>query len=270
MPRRILLAAAASLAVASFAHAAPTGFEPQRVALDAPSATGSPLALESTSALPAQAESPPAALMVGSPGARRAQMLLRSLTLPGWGQASMGHRTSATVFGIIETGVWATFASFRIQERLRKDEYQRTARLFAGIDLDGRDEEYRRIVGSYLSSEEYNRLVVYRDAANLHYDDPVAYRAYIAEHQVGGADAWAWNDFASFERYREERQDAQRSAKRAQAALIAGVANRLISAAHAARAARRLETVGARTWQLEIGPRRGDPASLAVGVRTDF
>ena len=80
-------------------------------------------------------------------GAERARILLRSLTVPGWGQATLGRRTSAKVFLLAETGVWASYAAFRVQETLRRQSSEVQARLFAAIDLDGRDEEFRRIVG---------------------------------------------------------------------------------------------------------------------------
>src|SRR2546428_2505690 len=82
--------------------------------------------------------------------AERARILLRSLTVPGWGQATAGRPTAARVFGLAELGVWATFTGFRIQEQMRRESYERTARILAGIDLRGRDDELRRIVGAHL------------------------------------------------------------------------------------------------------------------------
>ena len=149
----------------------------------------------------------------------RARLMLQSLTVPGWGEATLGRRRSALALGLIELGIWGSFTAFRIQERMRRETYERTARLFGGIDLGGRDEEYRRIVGLYISSEEYNRLVVRRDAANLYFGDPAAYEAYIAAHEIRGADAWAWASEADFLRYRAERQATQRATKHAQDAL---------------------------------------------------
>ena len=96
----------------------------------------------------------------------RAAILLRSLTLPGWGQATVGYTGAAKAFGVAEVAIWASFAAFRVQGALRKEAYENTANVLAGIDLNGRDEEFRRIVGSYRSSDEYDQLVVYRDAAN--------------------------------------------------------------------------------------------------------
>ena len=201
---------------------------------------------------------------------RAAQVLLRSLTVPGWGQATMGLKTSAWVFGLTELGIWTTFAAFRIQEAMRTDSYELTARLQAGINLSGRDEEFRRIVGSYISSDEYNQLVVYRDAANLYYNDPAAYNAYISAHELKGSDTWAWGDVDELLRYRGQRKDAQRASIRSNTCLAAAVVNRLLSAVHAARAQR-----AARKTQASLEPRsrarRGsDATAFRFGVRTRF
>jgi hypothetical protein len=200
---------------------------------------------------------------------RRARILLRSLTLPGWGQATLGRRTSAWVFGLAEAGVWASFASFKVQEHLRRESYEKTAMLFAGVNLDGRDDEFRRIVGSYLSSDEYNQLVVFRDAANQYYDDPVAYRQYIAEHSIGGANAWSWASVDDLLRYRTQRQREQRAATRANTALAVAIGNRILSAIHAARFTGSTAPE-ARSWQIEYGPAGEEVGDFRVGVRTRF
>jgi hypothetical protein len=202
--------------------------------------------------------------------AERARILLRSLTVPGWGQATLGHRRAATVFAIADLSIWTSFTAFRVQQRLRTDASIRTAMLEAGIDLSGRDEDIRRIVGLYASSEEYNQLVVYRDAANLYYDNPAAYRAYIEAHQLQGKDAWAWSDEDAFRRYSGQRKQAQRAALRSNTALALAIANRLISAVHAARAASH-PPAKAQTWNFECVPvPGGDGTAFHLGVRTRF
>lgn len=198
-------------------------------------------------------------------GPERARLLLRSLAVPGWGQATAGRRRAAAVFGAAELGVWTAFTSFRIQELLRRQSYERTARIFAGIDLHGRDDEYHRIVGSFSSSDQYNLYVVARDAANLYLSDPyhpdmAGYRAYIAGHSIGGADGWSWTDETSFNRYRAERKNSQRALLRSNTALGLAIANRLVSALHVMRASGQ-PLPGARTgtsWRFEVAP--GDPA----------
>lgn len=207
-------------------------------------------------------------------GADRARILLRSLTVPGWGQATLGRRRSAAVFGVTEIGAWTAFTAFRVQQQLRQNTFQRTARLHAGIELRGRDEEYFRTVGNYLSSEEYNLFVVARDAANLYLGDPnnpdmAGYRAYIAEHSISGANAWTWADIESLLRYREQRKDAQRAGLRANTALAVAIANRLVSALHAARLAGH-PAAGGTSWRLDVTPHPDDPAGFHAGVRADF
>ena len=209
--------------------------------------------------------------MGGVPAAlsgERAQLMLQLLTVPGWGQASLGQRRSALVFGLVETAIWVSFAAFQVQEHSRQQTYERTAWLFAGIDLGGRDEEYRRIVGLYASSDEYNRLVVRRDAANLYYGDPAAYDAYIAAHQITGSDVWAWRSEDDFLRYRSERQATQRASKHAQDALAAALINRLVSVIHVARSASRAPD--ATSWRLECTPEPGDPTAFRLALRADF
>jgi hypothetical protein len=199
----------------------------------------------------------------------RARLMLQSLTVPGWGQASLGQRRSALVFGLLEAGVWGSFTAFRIQQEMRQQTYERTARMFAGIDLGARDEEYRRIVGYYLSSDEYNQLVVRRDAANLYFGDPAAYDAYVAEHELKGADAWAWGSEADLLRYRAERQEAQRAIKHAHDALAAALINRLISMVHASAGGAR-KAADQTSWRVECVPAGGEPTAFRLGLRADF
>ncbi len=209
-------------------------------------------------------------------GAERARILLQSLAVPGWGQATLGHRRTGTVFLVAEAGIWGAFTAFRIQEHLRTETYERTAMLSAGIALDGRDEEFRRIVGSFASSEEYNQLVVTRIAANLYLSDVDApdlenYRLYIERHSLRGADAWDWADFESFRRYGAQRKDAQRAALRSNTALGLAIANRLLSALHAARLAGQTRPPEPRSWHFEVAPGPGgDPTALRAGLRASF
>ena len=202
--------------------------------------------------------------------AERAQILLRSLTVPGWGQATLGRNGAAKAFILVETGIWASFVAFHIQEAMRRDSYELSARLKAGIDLGSRDEEFRRLVGGFLSSDDYNVFVVYRDAANLYYDDPVQYRAYIAEHELKGADTWHWASLDDLLQYRSQRKDSQRAQQRANTAMAMAIVNRFVSALHAARVAGRPST-GHRSWNFEAAPATdGDDLALRCGVRARF
>jgi len=202
----------------------------------------------------------------------RAQTILRSLTVPGCGQATMGHTTAATVFAVAEIGIWVSYLSFSVQEHMRTDAFERTALVQGGINLRGRDEEFKRIVGSYISSDEYNQLVVYRDAANLFYDqqghlvDPTGYQNYVAEHSLKGLDTWSWPSDEALLRYRGQRKDAQRAALRSNTALGLAIVNRLISAIHAARIG---PAHTSRSFELSF-PDETDPTAVRLGVLTRF
>jgi hypothetical protein len=222
---------------------------------------------------PAGTEAPPSNEGLGP---ERARILLRSLTFPGWGQMTLGRSGSARVFALAEAGVWGAFVAFRVQQALRTESYLRTARLSAGIDLRGTDDEMRRIVGAYASSEEYNLLVVTRDAANIYLSDPdnpdlAGYREYIARHSISGAGAWSWTDEAAFLRYGGQRKNAHRAGLRANTALGLAVANRLVSALHAARLASRTPAAGEpRGWRLELEPGLAEPGRFRAALTTSF
>ena len=112
--------------------------------------------------------------------------------------------------------------------------------------------------------------MVYRDAANLYYDNPQAYRAYIAQHSIGGRDAWSWDSEDNLLRYRSQRKDAQRAGIRANTALACAVVNRLLSMMHAARIPTHAST-SPRSWNFEVIPAPGDDAlAYRMGVRASF
>ena len=208
-------------------------------------------------------------------GPERARILLRSLTVPGWGQATLGLNGSAKVFLVLEAGIWGSYIAFRVQEAQRTDSYLRTAQLSAGIDLSQQDDEFRRIVGAFASSEEYNLLVVSRDAANIYLSDPdhqdlAGYRAYIEQHSLKGDMAWQWTDEGSFDRYGSQRKSAQKAGLRSNTALALAVANRLVSALHAARAAGRMHAGAAQGWRLDLDPDPTRPGAFRAALSTNF
>jgi hypothetical protein len=192
---------------------------------------------------------------------------LRSLLIPGWGQAAIGHKTQAAIFGSLEAGTWASYLTFQRQGRLRRDAYFQTASLFAGIDLKEKDESYRKLVGQYRSSDVYNQYVILREAT-FFYEDPTERQQYIDSRSIPDAAGWNWNDdFDAFLRYREQRRSSEQAFKNGQYALGFAVINRLVSAIAAARGA-----AARRSHAREIGeaapgsPRAGLAWTLAPGA----
>ncbi len=234
----------------------------------------SPAAIANLLAEPTENPEPSSKTGRGDAGERealtgeRARILLQSVTVPGWGHATMGRKTPAAIFAVLETAIWGSFLAFEVQQHLRVQSYELQAEIFAGIDLDDRDEDYRRLVGLYPSSEDYNRLVVRRDAANLYYDEPEAYRAYIEANEIRGTNAWNWASEESYLRYQELRRQAQKAGLRANSALGFAIANRLVSAILAVRDARHHSPKSG--LGLQIGTAPGDFRSLRLGVCARF
>ena len=159
---------------------------------------------------------------------------LRSFAVPGWGQLATGHKSTALAFGILELGTWTTFATLTVQGGLRRDSYFDTARLFAGIDLEPKDDALRRLVAQYQSSDVYNQYVVLREAT-FFYSDPAERADYIARRSIKPEDAWSWDSYEAFLRYRAERRASEKAYQRARYALGFALVNRLASAMVAAR-----------------------------------
>jgi hypothetical protein len=155
----------------------------------------------------------------------------------------------------------------QVREAMRQDTYMKTAELFAGSSR-GHDEEFRRIVGVYVSSDDYNLCVgAPRRGKSLLRQSP--YDQYIAEHELKGGDTWRWSAQASFDQYTEERKLTRKAALRANAMLGLAIANRLVSALFAARQAGAPPSAP-RSWNLECGPHPEDPKTLALGMRLRF
>ncbi len=190
---------------------------------------------------------------------------LRSMIVPGWGQLSTGHKTQAGVFLGLEVASWASYITFKRQGHLREESYISTARIYAGIDLGDQDERIRRYVGQYQSEEVYNQYVVRREAA-FFIEDPAEQAQYIAENSLGGDQAWHWDLYDDFLRYRDQRQSSESAYHNAEFVVGFALANRLVSAVMAARQASSLRKAQAAAPVGGGVPGRPD-GSFAWGVQ---
>lgn len=159
----------------------------------------------------------------------------RSLVLPGWGALHQGHRNVGLAFLAVEAGLWTTVAVASGQGSMRLSSSETTAQLYAGIDLKSHDDNFRKLVSNYQSSDEYNRLVVMRDAAALYYGDFAAYTAYIDRHSLKGADTWNWDDVTQWGTYQDLRRSSERAYQTARFAAAGLVVNRIVAAIVASR-----------------------------------
>ena len=230
--------------------------------------------LAQAAAAPAADPDAPPAASAPKQGPSPASAALRSLVIPGWGQLATGHKMQAATFFTLEVASWASYATFQRQGNLRRDSYFETARIYAGIDLESQDEDIRRLVGQYQSNDVYNQYVVRREAA-FFITDPAEQQAYIEANSLGGAESWAWTDFDDFLRYREQRRSSEAAYHNSEFVIGFAIANRLVSAAMAAKQASSLrkraaqEAAGGGVGALPepAGPQPGRPdGHLAWGV----
>lgn len=198
---------------------------------------------------------------------------LKSLVLPGWGQLSTGHKTQAVIFFSLEAATWASFVTFKNQESMRRSSSFETAQIYAGVDLNTKDESYRRLVGLYQSQEIYNQYVVMRDAAYF-IDDPAEREAYIAENSIPAEEGWFWESRAAFDRYGEQRESAEEAELSGRFALGAAIVSRVVSSIMALRQATDLrkeaahaavpgKPVGRLVWDVLPGPGLATESRLA-------
>jgi hypothetical protein len=166
--------------------------------------------------------------------------VLLSLAVPGWGEIYAGHPERGRLFMAAEAGIWIGYASFRIQEDLRIDDYKD----YAGAMLDlpnGVDDGYYADIGDYLRSEgasSYNEDVR-REARSLYPDDLDAQNAYLAANGYFGEEAWEWGSVEEIREYRSLRHAAGESERRAFYMTGLAVLNRALSAIDSAWMARR-------------------------------
>ena len=111
--------------------------------------------------------------------------------------------------------------------------------------------------------------MVRRDAANLYHGDPAGYDAYVAAHEILGADSWSWGSEEDLMRYRLERQATQRASKHVHDALAAAAINRLLSVIHVSRSGVP-RAPDHTSWKVECVPDGGDPTAFRLAVRAAF
>lgn len=85
-----------------------------------------------------------------------AKAAIYSALLPGLGEFYVGHRQKARIFFGVEAVTWIGYASYRIYGHAKEEDYIRFAQTNANAQLDGKNDEFRDMVGFYSSINEYN------------------------------------------------------------------------------------------------------------------
>ena len=201
----------------------------------APAATGAePVSLLPRPGLQAlQAQAPQALLADPVLQGHRARMVraaLLSAAVPGLGEYYAGHTNRALLSGTAEAAIWASFATFKVQEDLRADRAIEYAVSFAGADPRG-DDDYYKAIGQVLRSDGpgmWNEFVRRRARDT----------GEIVGREYGSEQAWAWTSLDRFIDYRQLRKAKLRAGDHARSTIAVAIANRIVSVVSVVQAVR--------------------------------
>lgn len=186
-------------------------------------------------------ERKPEALPAGEQRVNPRKAMLYSLLLPGLGQQVAGRAERARVFYAIETGIWTSFAVFRIEGHDQKERFIDYAELTAGVNSSGKDDEYWRTISNFERSDpgpgSANELVR-RQARALYPGDKDKQDEYFLQNGYFGDDTWDWQNADNLARFQNLRSKSMDSYDRARLSILAALANRIVSVIDAARVAR--------------------------------
>ncbi|MCI0532241.1 MAG: DUF5683 domain-containing protein [candidate division Zixibacteria bacterium] len=153
--------------------------------------------------------------------------LLLSLLLPGAGQYYNDSKTKAGIFLGAEASLWVGYFAFRMVGNWKKTDYRNFAVAHAGINPDGKDDDFYERMTFYDTRDEYNQLTRL-------YNGPEA--PIYPESEYWN---WEWDNTISQSEYRDLRNQSKTAFRRSLYMVgLAGV-NRIISALEAFRGARR-------------------------------
>ncbi len=94
---------------------------------------------------------------VKPPSKRKA--VLMSLLLPGLGERSIGSYTSAKVFYSSESTLWLFLFLSQKRKEWKKEDYQVYAAVNAGVDNDGKSEQFYSDVSNFSDVDEFNAAI---------------------------------------------------------------------------------------------------------------
>lgn len=190
-----------------------------------PAPTARPDSLEQTR--PLLRPAPPLPGTPATPGT--AGLALRSLVVPGWGQAVLA-RSRPELLGRGQAGFWldvglvtGAWALLHLSQT-KQDEFQAYAVRVAGARPHGDSSDYWVDVSNHLSRTDFNQSMLETGGNSERYLDP--------------ADDWAWPSYSEQTRYRDLRAVSEKAFSQALAVGGAIFLNHVLSAAHVLRLAR--------------------------------
>ena len=153
--------------------------------------------------------------------------MLLSMVLPGAGEYYAGNKSRFRLFLGIEGAVWSGFFGFRTYGSWKKKDYKGFAALHAGVDLEGKSDEYFENMTYYDSRDEYNQF-----AKLYHGDNAMIY----PENDFWN---WEWDNQHSKSHFRKLRNQSKSAYRKALFMVGLAALNRIVSVLDAARSVKK-------------------------------
>jgi hypothetical protein len=153
--------------------------------------------------------------------------MLLSLLLPGAGELYAGNKTHSRIFLGIEGSIWGSFFAFRTYGSWKKRDYKGYSALHAGVDLDGKNDNFFEDITYYDKRDEYNQF-----ARLYNGDQAIIY----PENDFWN---WEWDSQDSKGRYRELRNQSKSAYRRALYMVGLAALNRVVSVLDAVRSVKK-------------------------------
>jgi hypothetical protein len=144
-----------------------------------------------------------------------------SLVIPGMGELYAGSFESGKYHLIAESGLWLTYAGFRIHANHLEQDARTFAVQHAGADFNQKDDQYSVNIGNFNTTDEYNQTKLRNREYSLIY----------ASEQYN----WSWDSDANRSRFRDLRIRSGEVRNNSKFVIAAVVINHLVSAFSAAR-----------------------------------
>ncbi len=152
---------------------------------------------------------------------------LLSLALPGTGQLYSGDKTKAKVFLGAEAVWWGSFWLFKTLSNWKEEDYKNFAAAHAGVDLQGKSDDFFSNLAFYGSRDEYNQFTrLYNGPTEPIYPEDDLWN-------------WEWESAEMRLKYRDLRNQSKTFDRRALYSVGAAILSRIVSGLDAARSAKR-------------------------------
>ncbi len=146
----------------------------------------------------------------------KTKAVLLTMLVPGSGHFYLGQKGRGEVFMGAEAVAWAGFFAFRIYGSWRKDDYIRYAQNHAGIDPDGKADDFYGRLSFYDSRDDYNTAGRLYNPGDPYYPNVSTYY-------------WQWDSDESREYYRDVRNSSQSSYRKATFMIGVAIFNRIVA-----------------------------------------